>query len=199
MANLLARYGLLAVFVGAVFEGDVTLILAGVLAHLDLTDLRAAAAVGCLGAFVADCSCYAIGRARRTAVLRSRLYQRLAPVIDGLVARIGPWELLITRFVYGTRLASMLFWGIRGLPLALFVLLDLVGCAAWAAALASLGYAFSGSAVVVVGKVRRAERWLLVALLLAAVSVFVARRAMRRRLAARRSPSVPRPNRGDVH
>jgi len=37
MTELIVRYGVIAVFVGAIFEGDVTLMLTGVAAHLGIS------------------------------------------------------------------------------------------------------------------------------------------------------------------
>jgi len=184
MEALIVRYGLFAVFVGAVLEGDVTLLLAGVVAHLGYLGFGAALSVGCMGALVADTACYGLAWNRRDTIVNSRAYLRVAAVVDRLVGRVGSWEIVITRLVYGTRLASMLYWGMRGLPFRRFIALDVLGCALWASVLASLGYAGSSSAAALVGDVKRAERWLLVALLLAAAAVVVVRtvgRRMRRR------------------
>jgi len=182
MKNLVLRYGLLGVLVGAVCEGDVTLIVGGVVAHLGLLKLPSTVAVGCLGGIIADAACYALARAQRARIARRPLYQRVQPTIDRMVQRVGPWEIVLARFVYGTRVASMFFWGISGLPVPRFLLFDVVGCTLWAAVLAGLGYAFSSSAELLIGKAKQAELWLLVALLGAAIGIFIIRRGFRRRL-----------------
>ncbi len=188
MAGLIDRFGLFAIFVGAVFEGDVTLILTGVAAHLGFVRFATAVAVGGLAACVADSTCYAVARARRTTIGQNSAYRRVAPLVDSIVGRVGAWEIVITRFIYGTRLASMIYWGMQALPFGRFLMLDLIGCGLWAVALAAVGYACSGSAAVLVGEVKRAERWLLVGCVAAAAAVFAARYISRRRLRNRTAP-----------
>jgi membrane protein DedA with SNARE-associated domain len=183
MEALITQYGLLAVFVGAALEGDIVVILSGVAVHLQLLHFPAALAAGWLGAVVADWVCYAVGRRHSTQAQQTKTYQLVGSRIESLVGRLGAGEIVIARFIFGTRVVSMLYWGIRRLPFGRFAFLDLVGCAIWASALASLGYAFSGSAAMLVGDVKRVEMWLLVALIAATAVAVVVRRLLRRSLA----------------
>ena len=75
------------------------------------------------------------------------------------------WELLAARLVFGARIASAIFWGVRGLSVGRFVSIDLIGCLAWASAMTSLGWLLSHSAMLLIGEVKRIEIWLLGALL----------------------------------
>ena len=75
----------------------------------------------------------------------------------------------------------MLYWGVRGLPVWRFLVLDLLGCAAWAALLVTIGFHTSDSATLLEGRARRAERWLLVALVTTVLTVVVVHRVARRR------------------
>ena len=189
--QLLARYGLVAVFFGAAVEGDVTMILAGVAAHLGLLDLPAALVFGTLGAVASDLACYALGLARASSIRRSALYKAAGPAIERFVDRIGVWQIATARFVYGTRIATMLFWGTRGLPLWRFLAVDFAGCSLWAVALGALGFLASSRAEALLGRVRRVRRWLLAALLVSAM-IFVTAHLLftwLRLRAARRAPS----------
>ena len=185
MEDFLARHGLLAVFAAAAFEGDVSVVLAGVLADLGFFSLPRAVQAAWLGGFVGDTAWYALGRLNSAAVRRSRLYLRAAPLIERLVARLGEREIVLSRFVYGTRIASMFFWGVHRLPYARFAAFDLVGCLLSAIVLAGLGFGLSTSAVALVGRVKRAEVWLL-AVLLVSLPVLIAIRHVMRRVARER-------------
>jgi len=78
------------------------------------------------------------------------------------VARqLGPWQLVAARFVYGTKSASMIFWGLHGLSFRRFLLIDSVGCVLGSLVFTSLGYLLSGSAMALLGHVKRVELWLL--------------------------------------
>jgi len=182
--EVLKRWGLLAVFVGAATEGEVTMLLAGVMAHVGFVDLVSAIAVGTLGGLAEDFVAYGIGRVRADAVRASPLYRRVGPTVERLMATLGVWQLVVARFIYGTNLATMFLWGVRALSLSLFLPLAFAGCAIWASVLAGLGYAMSRSAAALIGDVQRGEKWLLVALVICA-ALSVALRSLLRKHRAR--------------
>ena len=182
LQELLVQYGLVAVLVGSAFEGDFTLLLAGVVAHIGIFSFPLAIGAGALGTLVGDSAWYALGRLRGPSFKAGRLYLRLGPKIERLAHRMGPWQLLAARFVYGTKAASMLFWGLHGLPLRVFLLIDAVGCIIGAVVFTSLGYLVSGSATVLLGHVKRVELWLLGAFLIGVVIVFVIDRTAKHEL-----------------
>jgi membrane protein DedA with SNARE-associated domain len=179
--EILARWGLLAVFLGAAIEGEVTMLLAGVMAHVGYVDLPSAIAVGTLGGLTQDLFAYGIGRVRADAVRASRLYRRVGPTVERLTATFGVWQVVIARFIYGTNLMTMFFWGVRALSLSLFLPLAFLGCGIWASVLGSIGYAMSRSAAALIGEVQRGERWLLVALVTCAAMSVALRSVLRRR------------------
>jgi membrane protein DedA with SNARE-associated domain len=173
LQQLLIRYGLVAVFLGSAFEGDFTLILAGVVAHLGIFAFPLAVAMGAIGSLIGDSAWYTLGRLRGPRFREGKLYRRVGPTIERLARRMGPWELLAARFVYGTKAASMVFWGLNGMSLPRFLVVDAIGCVLGSLVFTGLGYAVSGSATVLLGHVRRVERWLLGAVLVGALLVFV--------------------------
>jgi membrane protein DedA with SNARE-associated domain len=181
MEALIVRFGLVMVFAGTALEGDVTMMLAGVTAHLGLFPIATVVAVGALGGFAGDTFFYGLGRWHSETIRRTDLYRRAEPAIGRFTARFGPLQIVVARFVYGTRVASMVFWGVARLPLWRFALIDALGCALWAAALGGLGYTLSGSAVLLLGRVKRVELWLLGALLVCAGLVLLYRAYLQRR------------------
>jgi len=192
MEHLLVRFGPPAILLGAALEGDATVLLAGVLAHLGFLGLPQAIVLGALGGWLSDCGWYALGRRGGSFFRRSAAYARIAPFVERLALRLGPWEIVPARFVYGTRIPSMVFWGLRGLPFTRFAAIDAVACVVWSALFANLGFALSDSAAAVLGEVKRVELWLAGAAALAVGAVIVLR-AVSRRAAGRRWPPRPRP------
>ena len=173
LESLVVRYGLLAVLFGSAFEGDFTLILAGVVSHLGYFPFPLAVAAGAIGSLIGDSAWYALGRIRGPRFRAGRFYRRLGHRIEGLARRLGPWQLLAARFVYGTKAASMLFWGLHDLRLAKFLLVDGIGAVIGSFVFTGLGYLVSGSATLLLGKVRRVQLWLLGAFIVGVVLVFV--------------------------
>jgi membrane protein DedA with SNARE-associated domain len=182
LAQLVMTYGLAAVFLGSAVEGDFTLILAGVFAHLGYFPFPLAVAAGALGSFLGDLAWYTLGRVRGPRFRAGRLYQRMGHRIEALAARLGPAQLIAARFVYGTKAASMVFWGLHGLPLVRFVLVDGVGCVLGSFVFAGLGYLVSGSAMVLLGRVRRVQLWLLGVLAVGVVLVVIINWAAKKEL-----------------
>jgi len=180
--ELIIRHGLLAVLLGSAFEGDFTLILAGVVAHLGFFPFPLAVAVGALGSFIGDSIWYVLGRFRGPRYRAGRIYQRVGPRIQRLADRFGPWQLLLARFVYGTKAASMVFWGLHDLKFRRFGPIDALGCVLGSAVFTGLGYLVSGSATLLLGRVRRVQLWLLGAVLVGAVLVLVIHLTAKREL-----------------
>jgi len=180
--QLIIRHGLLAVLLGSAFEGDFTLILAGVVAHLGFFPFPLAVAVGALGSFIGDSIWYALGRFRGPRLRAGRVYRRVGPKIQRLADRFGPWQLLLARFVYGTKAASMVFWGLHGLKFRRFAPIDAIGCVLGTAVFSGLGYLVSGSATLLLGRVRRVQLWLLGAVLAGAVLVLIIHLTAKREL-----------------
>jgi membrane protein DedA with SNARE-associated domain len=182
--DLLARLGPVAVFLATAVEGDLGLIVGGVAAHLGVMNPLLVGILGTLGGFCGDAVWFAVGRRSADAIHRSSAWRRVGPTVERLAARFGPRQILLARPVWGTRVASMVFWGTQRLAPARFAALDLPACTVWAILLVSFGYYSSASVEALLGKVRRAEEWLTVAVVLAIVVGVGGRLLLRRRAAS---------------
>jgi membrane protein DedA with SNARE-associated domain len=164
LERFLIGYGPVAVAAGAALEGDLTLILAGVIAHLGIFSFGTGVGAGALGTFAADCVWFLVGRWRGPSLRATRVYARVGPGVERLARRVGPLQLIASRFVYGTRIASMVFWGLAGLPAPRFALIDAAGSLLAAAVFGALGWGLSGSVTALLGHIHRIELSLLGAL-----------------------------------
>jgi membrane protein DedA with SNARE-associated domain len=182
LQQLLIQHGLLAILIGSAFEGDFTLLLAGVVAHLGIFPFPLAVGAGAVGSLVGDSLWYGFGRLRGPKFREGKLYRRVGPTVDRLARRLGPWELLSARFVYGTKAASMLFWGLHGLSVPRFLLIDALGCIIGSFVFTGAGYLVSGSATVLLGRVKRVQLWLLGALIVGVVIVYLINRTAKHEL-----------------
>jgi membrane protein DedA with SNARE-associated domain len=161
MEAFLMKYGLLAVFVCAMVEADVVPVLTGVVAHLGYFDFIAAIAVAAAGAFTGDCVWFYLGYTRSDRIRRSRLYARGAKLTESLDRRFGKWLIPASHVIYGTRVATMTLSGIRRMPFAQFITIDMLGCLTFTTLFASMGFLFSSSATLIIGHVRKVEILLL--------------------------------------
>lgn len=178
----LTEYGLIALFFLATVEGDVSLLVGGVLANAGALPLPGVILAGALGNLGGDLVWFWVGRRHSDWIRRTRFYRALGPRIERLTRKLGPWQILAARVVYGTRNASMLFWGQYGLAPLRFILIDGLGCALAATGFGLLGYAVGHGATALTHDVKRIEQWLLVAVVAGAAIVWVVTRIARREL-----------------
>ena len=172
MENFLIRYGLFAVFAGCTVEADVIPILSGVLAHRGYFGFLGTVTACSGGMLLGDCFCYWLGRRFGNRIEKTAFYRRHLLKVERVIDRIGVWQILAARFIYGTRNATMLWWGMKTLNFATFVAIDSLGCLAWAGLLVSLGYFFSFSTNAIIGDVKRVEIGLFIIVVAGAASLF---------------------------
>jgi len=182
LESFLAHYGLAALFLIATVEGDVSLLVAGVMAHLGLLPLTGTILAGAAGNLAGDTVWFLLGRRHSERIRQSRFYWAVGHRIESLARRLGPWQLLAARVVYGTRNASMVFWGQYGLSLLRFLAFDLLGCLTAATGFVLLGYLVGHGTAALAGELRRIEHWLLLAVVAAVAIVAGISRLTRREL-----------------
>jgi len=140
---LLAHYGLAAVFLGAMAEGETFVLAGGVLAHRGLISPVEAAFAAFLGSALADQICFLIGRRARSGRLVTRA--RANPAFTKALAFIEHYPtgyILAFRYLYGLRVVSPIAIGVSNVSARRFVALNLVSAATWAALFTTLGYVF---------------------------------------------------------
>ena len=188
MQEFLLEYGLLAIFLCAIVENDVTFILTGVVVHLSGIHPVPALVSGLSGALLHDSIWFLLGHWRSDTIKTHRVYRRVGPAVERLAGCFGPWELLVSRFIYGTRTPSIVFWGVQRLSVTSFLLIETVALTVWGAVLISLGYFLSTGAAAIIGKVKSMERWMICALAIAIVGFLLARIFTRYELRKRLPP-----------
>lgn len=192
MREFLNNYGLLAAFLIALVENDVAFIAIGVVARLgdgdpstpDNFNAVTALAAAVVGALFHDTFWYSIGRQHSEWFKSSKVYQRIGPTIERLANRFGPWEIFFSRFVYGTRNPTSVFWGIHHLPYATFAGIEILALSLWGGLLVTIGINFTGLALKIIGRVERHHHphVLFIAIAAASVVVLLLRWLNRRRI-----------------
>jgi len=165
LETFLQTYGFWALFFAAALEGDLTLLLTGVLVHLGIWPPVKAFVVGTAGALAGDSFYFWLGHGTARRWLTTSHGRRVWPRLERAAGRFGLWSIFICRYVYGTRIATMFFWGMRRLPAARFLTLSALNCTLWALTFGGLGYLFSTSIYALFGELRRVETFLLLGLL----------------------------------
>jgi len=174
------HWGYFAILLGTFFEGETVLVVGGFAARRGYLTLGWVMLAAFVGAFAGDQLFFWMGRrwGRRAVERRPRWRARLHRV-DALLARHGTALLVGFRFLYGLRSITPVALGASHVPAARFVALDAIGCAAWAAVVATIGWAFGAAVERVLGHVERYERLLFVGLAVVGLTVAVIVRARR--------------------
>lgn len=164
-------------FLAAAIEADIVPVITGVLAHLGFVEATPAILVAIAGALTGDCVWYLAGRFYSDEVKATSLYRKAGPLAEKLTAKFGDWQIPASHLIYGSRVATMVFSGIRDLSVPRFVLIDGLGCICLTAFLFTLGFLFSANAELIINDMKRVELFLLIAALFSALFVYLMRRA----------------------
>ncbi len=177
--HLIGQYGLYAVLLLVMLEGDITLLLAGVLAHSHFFGPHSFAWIllfGTVGGFVSDNIAYVLGREFRKGVRDLRFYRSASPRMERLTQKFGPLSIFLSKYIYGLRWASCIFYGVGRMPYLRFMLLSLGSCFVWVLVLSGAGYFFSGAVMGLIGDFQRLGKVLLVIVVLGIVAFYLTER-----------------------
>ena len=177
--QLLLQYGVYAVFILVMFEGDITLLIAGVLAHSGFFGEYSFAQVliwGTIGGCASDNVAYFAGRAFCEGVRELRFYRAAKPRLERLTNKFGPLSIFLSKYIYGLRWASCVFYGVGRMPYLRFLLLSFASCFMWVFVLSGAGYFFSGAVMGLIGDFQRLGKVLLVIVVVGVVAFYLAER-----------------------
>jgi len=147
--SLLSTYGELASFLGGFFAGEEVIMTLSFLAANGVLPLWKVFLFSFLGILLCDSLFYFIGRSKLVGSLQkfekfahiSKKYEHIILKID----KKGTLNLLFTtKFIFGTRLLTLLYLGFKKVKIAEFLISDFIVGLFWMAIVVSLGW-FSGS------------------------------------------------------
>lgn len=172
---LIEQYGLIAVFVGCVAEGETAAILAGFFSHQGVFVPWQALLAVFLGAFGGDFCFFLCGRrfADRPFVQRFRQKPGFDRAFD-LMHRHPALYVIGNRYVYGFRLVGCVAAGLSSIPAPTFVVLNAISAAVWTALFVGIGYIFGEGAEQILGSALQKHHRLIVGLIIGAAVAAVA-------------------------
>jgi membrane protein DedA with SNARE-associated domain len=183
--HFVEQYGLLAVFLGCVAEGESAAILGGFFAHQHVFVLWHTFVAASLGAFVGDTFFFILGRSfadnRHVVRLRRRPGFRRAYRLLNTHPNIF---VLSNRYIYGMRLVGGIAAGLSTIPAPRFVVLNAISSVIWAMLFSTIGYVFGLGAEQIIGKALAHHERLLIGLgigLTVAILAWLAARHIARR------------------
>jgi len=173
--HLIEQYGLIAVFLGCVAEGESAAILGGFFAHQHVFVLWQAFLAAAVGAFAGDTFFFTLGRsfADHPYVLRLKARPGFNHAFR-LVSSHPNIFVLSNRYIYGLRLVGGIAAGFASITVTRFVILNAVSSLVWAALFCTIGYVFGLGAERIVGQALHRHERLLVALAIGLIVAILA-------------------------
>ncbi|RMB51998.1 membrane protein DedA with SNARE-associated domain [Sphingomonas sp. PP-CE-3A-406] len=173
--SFISQYGLAAIFLGAAFEGETSVVTGGLLAHQHLLPLVGSAVAAVTGSFFADQLFFFAGRHYRDTKRVRRIAEKpaFAKALDTL-DRHPTIFILGFRFLYGLRTISPIAIGTSHIPARTFVVLNAISALVWGVVFTAIGYVFGDGLIELVDKVMPKQKLVGVAILVAVAALVIA-------------------------
>ena len=179
------RYGIWAVLVGTMLEGETAMILAGYAVSQGYLHALPIWLAGAIGGTVADNLYYTLGCWFGPGLIgRFRGLRRLRARAVLFLRRRGRATAFLVRFAYGMRIALPMTMGAARFRWPVFVLFNGLGAVLFSALYLVLGYLFGATLESLLGRLRGYEVWIVLGVLGLAVIVWGVREWRLRRAEA---------------
>ena len=167
-AQLLARYGYVAVLVGTMLEGETVVLVAGFLAHQGYLSLPLIIMAAIIGSSISDQGLFFLSRLKGMKFLSRfpKIAARASAMTTKMRNRPGTLTAfaLFFRFFYGLRNIAPIFLGMSSIPTLHFVLLNALGAVLWAVCFSLGGYFFAATLATFMGALVRYEIGIIIAI-----------------------------------
>lgn len=186
---LLRDYGYVALLLGTFLEGETILVVAGFAASMGYLELPWVMVTAFFGSLAGDQTAFFVGRVWGTRILQR--WPGLRGGVDRVLRLLERWNtplILTFRFYYGLRNVIPFALGTSALSTRRFVLLNVIGAAVWAVALALGGYFLRTALEAVLGGVAHVARWVILGLIVLSVALWLTRFLLRRHRAHHPKP-----------
>ncbi len=134
LIQLLQEHGYIVLFIWSILEGELGLIMAGILSHTGHMNVSTAIFVAGLGGFTGDQIYFYIGRySKRYIHKKMRKHRRKFAVAHLLLKKYGWPIIFMQRYMYGLRTVIPMSIGLTRYDAKKFAFINLLSAWAWAA------------------------------------------------------------------
>jgi membrane protein DedA with SNARE-associated domain len=174
LETFLTTYGYPVLIIGAFFEGETVMILAGVAAHMGYLSLDWVIFYGFCGTLIGDQFYFYLGRRHGKSILAKHPdWETRASRVFNIMQRHQNLLILSFRFLYGIRTITPFAIGMSAVSYLRFTLLNITGAAIWASSIALAGYYFGRAVEVLLGDIRKYEIVIMAAIILIAALIWL--------------------------
>jgi len=144
LIELIQSYGYIIIFLGTIIAGETVILAAAFLASLGYFNIFIVMAVSAVGIILADSFWYYIGMKSDKVVEKcgkscTFAEKRIAFINKNFNNHYGKF-LILSKFVYGTRVATLIASGHQKIPYKNFLIFNLISIIIWLAIVVVIGY-----------------------------------------------------------
>lgn len=148
--------GYAVLFIAMVFEGEVFLIIAGMLASIEAFDGKDVLWIALVGVVLGNIMWYNLGAKLKDARLTRRILKRAERIMIFFLPefRENPFKsIFFSKFIYGANRATVIMSGVLHIPFKLFFKAEFLASIVWVVLYFEIGYFFGYAAVSTTHKV----------------------------------------------
>lgn len=142
--HYLTTYQIPAIFIGAFFFGEAVILVAALLAQQGMWDFSTVFFVSLIATVLSDSLCFWFGYEfffKKKWFLRyEKKYEASIKFLDEKVKSKPYLSLLIIKFLYGTRLLTIIYLAVRQMKFIKFFLFDTLGTVVWLVVMLLIGW-----------------------------------------------------------
>lgn len=143
LIELLKEYGYVILFIWSIMEGEMGLVMAGIMSHTGDMDYWTAIAVASVGGFVGDQIYFWIGRYNKSYFYQHFKSQRRKVALAHLLLKKYGWPVIfVQRYMYGMRTIIPMAIGVTRYSAKMFALINFISAIFWAMLTITLAYWF---------------------------------------------------------
>lgn len=171
---ILAQYGLVALFIGAFLEGEVIVVVAGILASLGYLSLWPVIFTAMIATFVGDQTFFWLGRKHGKVFLENRPHIRArADKVHDLLHSHQNKVLFGFRFLYGLRIPTLIALGTSDISQKKFFFFNVSNSIIWTIGFVLGGYFFGDIFETILKKIGFYEKHLFIGIAVIGLIVWV--------------------------
>lgn len=161
LSNLIESHQILActiLFVGILLEGEFTLMISGILAHLGAIHFGLALSIGLSGAVVKTVLGYYIGGIIKEKYPNSRFFKHLEKKVAYILPKFKQspfWSIFASKFIIGINHFTLVFSGYFKINYRTYLKAEFISTIIWVIGMLSIGYFFSYTAFQISQEIRK--------------------------------------------
>lgn len=150
--------GYLVLFLGVLIEGEFTLIVSGILAHIGAFTFGEAYLVALAGGMSKTLLGYRLGRFLRRKYSKSRLFRFIVRKVRTLLPQFYEkpfWSVFVSKFIFGLNNLVLIYSGFVKIRRTTYIKAEIVSNAVWSFLALGLGFIFSIAALNISHDIRK--------------------------------------------